>query len=645
MIKVYLKGIIGNVCIGRKAVNKSARSRSESIVVKNPNYQFNFDVLNSFCEEAQLLRVKKEAKTFLRFYRKKLLKGPRKIHKIFAIDHFTKVIAMYNNVTSEAQYIKKLPTRVWFFVRDPCFLLLMYSAILKDKAFLQANGSVKNITFGEIFKITQKLWSGKEHPFLWDLIVQKALQIFVFSVVDCSFPLSSTYGFKSNASCHSALESISRVGNRTTWFIQLDLVRILKRVNYKLSVSKINIEIKDSEFIHFPDKLLKSCFIDISRFDQKKFEKNKNVLSNYIFSSLFTGIFLHRFDVWVEKWLIRNFKVFRSIEKNFEYDDKINYYVVNKWQKTLSNLKRVASSVAPTKICKAFHEIYKQQSIQNSIKYYVKKQNHKKLWYLRHVDDILFGLTSSKSDVLDTCEKIKIVLDKELKTVIYPKDFSIHHHSGGVLFLGYHLFGKYNQKYQFSNKHFRLSNRVKFTIPINILIEKYIKKGFLRKSNKGKKLKYVARRINKYIFGLSDSRVVSVFNSILKDLANYYKWAIFPSVLNELYILLRRSCALTLAHKHKMVTTRSAFLMWGKDLTIDYKLFNKKKEIVNKSVFFDIPNLMLRRWKLKNLTPFFNKTSARFFCSQLVIFNKTSNVFILRKKLGLFRVNKLFTSS
>jgi len=89
--------------------------------------------------------------------------------------------------------------------------------------------------------------------------------------------------------------------------------------------------------------------------------------------------------------------------------------------------------------------------------------------------------------------------------------------------LGYHLFGKYNQKSQFSNKHFRLSNRVKFTIPINILIEKYIKKGFLRKSNKGKKLKYVARRINKYIFGLSDSRVVSVFNSILKDLANYYK--------------------------------------------------------------------------------------------------------------------------
>jgi len=189
----------------------------------------------------------------------------------------------------------------------------------------------------------------------------------------------------------------------------------------------------------------------------------------------------------------------------------------------LSNFKRVASSVAPRKICKAFHEIYTQQSIRNSIKYYVKKQNYKKLWYLRHVDNILFGLTSSKSDALAAREKIKIVLDKELKTVVYPKDFSIHHHSGGVMFLGYQLFGRYNQKFQFSNKHLCSSNRVKFIIPINTLIEKYIKRGFLHKSNKGKKLRYVARRINKYIFGLSDCRVVSVFNYILKDLADYYK--------------------------------------------------------------------------------------------------------------------------
>jgi|SouAtlMetagenome_1021521.scaffolds.fasta_scaffold53394_1 hypothetical protein len=121
------------------------------------------------------------------------------------------------------------------------------------------------------------------------------------------------------------------------------------------------------------------------------------------------------------------------------------------------------------------------------------------------------------------CKKIKIVLDKELKTIIYPKDFSIHHHSGGVLFLGYHLFGRCNQRHQFSNKNFRLSNRVKFIIPINTLIEKYIKRGFLHKSNKGKKSKYVARRINKYIFGLSDYRVVSIFNYILKDLVDYYK--------------------------------------------------------------------------------------------------------------------------
>ena len=645
MIKVYLKGIIGNVCIGRKAVNKSARPRSESIVAKKNNYQFNFDVLNSFCEEVQLLRVKKEAKTFLRFYRKKLLKGQRKIHKIFAIDNFTKVMTMYNNIISDVNYTKKLPKRLWVFVRNPCFLLLVYSAILRDKEFLQGNGCIKKVTFGEISKIPQKFWSGKDHPFWWYLIVQRALQIFVSSAVGGSLSLGSTHSFKSSVSGHSALKSISRLGNSTTWFIQLDLVKILKRVHFKFLVSDISIKIKDLEFKHFTYKILESCFIDIFQFDEIKFRKNKSAISNSISSSLFIDLFLHRFDIWVGKRLIRNSKVFRSIKKNLEYDNKINYYVVNKWQKVLSNLKRVASSVAPKKICKAFHEIYAQQSTQNSIKYYVKKQNNKKLWYLRHVDDIFFGLTSSKSDALAMCKKIKIVLDKELKTIIYPKDFSIHHHSGGVLFLGYHLFGRCNQRHQFSNKNFRLSNRVKFIIPINTLIEKYIKRGFLHKSNKGKKSKYVARRINKYIFGLSDYRVVSIFNYILKDLVDYYKWAISPFILHELYTLLRRSCALTLAHKHKMVTTKSAFLRWGKDLIIDYKLFNKKKEIVNKSVLFEIPKLVSRRWKFKNFTPFFKKTSVRFLRPHLFVFNKTPNVFISRKKLGLLCVDKFFTPS
>lgn len=330
MIKVYLKGIIGNVCIGRKAVNKSARPRSESRVAKKNNFQFNFDVLNSFCEEVQLLRVKKEAKTFLRFYRKKLIKGPRKIHKIFAIDNFTKVMTMYNNMISDTHYTKKLPKRLWFFVRDPCFLLLVYSAILRDKAFLQANECIKKITFGEIYKITQKLLYGKDHPFWWYLIVQRALQIFVSFAVSGSLPLGSTHSFKSSDSGHSALKSISRVGNSTTWFIQLDLVKILKRVHFKFLVSDISIKIKDLEFKHFTYKILESCFINIYQFDQKKFRKNKSVLSNYISSSLFADLFLHRFDVWVGKWLIFNSKVFRSIKKNLEYDNKINYYVINK---------------------------------------------------------------------------------------------------------------------------------------------------------------------------------------------------------------------------------------------------------------------------------------------------------------------------
>jgi len=253
----------------------------------------------------------------------------------------------------------------------------------------------------------------------------------------------------------------------------------------------------------------------------------------------------------------------------------------------LSRIKKIAFNVVTNKICKAFFAVYKRQVSRNDVKYYGIGYKYKKLWYARCADEMLFGSSSSKSDALIVFEKVKIAIDQKLQLKLLSEKPSVQHHVDGVLFLGYYLFGRYSQKYYSNEKQCELSNRVKFFIPINKLTKKYVEKGFLQKAEKGKKLKYVARRVNHYVFLTNDSCVLSRFNFILKSLADYYSGSECPFALHELYVLLRRSCALTLAHRHKMKSTKSAFLRWGTDLTVNYYCINKKKEIVGKLISFD----------------------------------------------------------
>ena len=89
----------------------------------------------------------------------------------------------------------------------------------------------------------------------------------------------------------------------------------------------------------------------------------------------------------------------------------------------------------------------------------------------------------------------------------------MEHHSQGVLFLGYRLFSNYNSKLNL-NVWQKSNNGIKFSIPIKNLIKCYATKGFMQRAKKGKNVKYVAKRVDKWIFLPSDEIVIKKFNFI-----------------------------------------------------------------------------------------------------------------------------------
>ena len=607
--KIYLRSIIGNLDMNSRAVIRLSEFRSASTIAEMGNHLSNTEMLNLSCEETQLQSFKEEAKALLYLYKTKLLQGSRKVQRAFNVENLTKAMTQYHKVIGQAKHNNEFEN-IYDLISIPCFLLLAYLKIRKNAVAGLDNILAKNVTFAGLLKIAQELHSEKYSPspvkrvyipkasgskrslgipLTKDKIVQQSLQMVLSPIFETKF-YDFSHGFRPNRSCHSALKSISRVGNCTIWFIELDLVKAFERIHHDLLTDEIRVKIKDQQVIDLIYKMLKVGDVNIHQLIDSKFEQDIGTPQGSILSSLFANIFFHRLDTWVNEVLLPEFNVPRVDKIDPKYNMAVNNHVSSSWGEVLSVIKKAVPPVSPKKIRSAFREVRKQQAAQDNTKYYALDPNYRKLWYLRYADDMLLGFIGPKKDALGILDAFKIAVIKELKMKIHPAKSGVRHHSDGVLFLGYNLFGKYDEKYNFSGSPRSKSNRIKFSIPTLKLIKKYSEKGFLQKAKKGNNPKYVARRVDKFMYLVGDNVVVNRFNVVLIGLANYYSGSEYPSALNELFELLRRSCALTLAHRHKMRSAKAAFTRWGKDLSIEYKL-KKKKEIVTKIVSFKLPTI------------------------------------------------------
>ena len=596
-----------------KAKNLFLERRSESTVVEKGNLEYK--VLNHSCEETQLQRIQKDAKALLDPYEIRLLKGSRKVYKTFTVENLTKVMIAYNSVINQAEQINL----IYHIIADPCFLLLAYSTLRKDAAAGLDDIPTTNVTLAGILLLAKKLQMEKYKctpvrrvyipkkdgkrplgiPSITDKIVQKALHMIMSPIFDKGFSEFS-HGFRPNRSCHTSLNSILKYGNRTIWFIELDLVEAFERIHHEILIEEIQAKIKEQRFTDLIYKLLRVGYINIQNLIDSKLEQNKGTPQGSILSPLLANIFFHKLDVWFEKILLPKYNVPRINKINPKYQDKVTNHIGNRWGDLVKETKKLAPDVSSKKIREHSKVLRKQQAGRENIKYYAIDPNYRKLWYVRYADDMLLGFIGPKCDANSILEDIKTAVVKIIKMEIHPEKSGIEHHSDGVLFLGYRLLGRYDDNVKWDGIQRRVSNRVKFSIPTRKLIKKYAEKGFLQIAKKGKNTKYVAKRVDKWIFLAGDNVVINRFNAVLRGLAHYYSGSEYPSALYGLYELLRRSCALTLAHRHKMRTAKSAFTKWGKNLSIKYEQTNKSKEIIKKSVEFTIPKIETGKWNIKN---------------------------------------------
>jgi hypothetical protein len=70
------------------------------------------------------------------------------------------------------------------------------------------------------------------------------------------------------------------------------------------------------------------------------------------------------------------------------------------------------------------------------------------------------------------------------------------------------------------------------------------------KAKKKSAHKFVGRRQDRWLFLKSDAAVVYRFNEVLRRVSNYYSGSTQQSILSRLYYVLKKSAALTIAHRN-----------------------------------------------------------------------------------------------
>jgi len=396
-----------------------------------------------------------------------------------------------------------------------------------------------------------------------DKIVQISIKNELEKIYEPIFRESS-YGFRPKLSCHSALKQIKKKWQPVKWFISLDIVKCFDKIQHEILITILKKKLHDQELIDLLRKFLNVGYIDVHNLTNRGRYETEKITQMTIISPIMCNILFHELDEFMEDKLIPKFTNNRFSEENKKKFLELYYFSHNQDNLQIHELSQLKKIIP---LLKRNEEILKKNS------FYYKKDDlyqEQQLFYLRYADAILLGYLGTKNECKKVIVEINKYLQKNLKLELNLSLCFVNSvWNDYTYFLGFELNSNQrpilnkNLKNEYLNKH-RTSN-IFLLIPIKKILNCLLKKGYLRKITKTKR--YKGKGVGKLSW-TSNEKIVRHFSSIIKNYVNYYICANKRSQLWSIVHVLKDSCYLTLAWKHKLKTKKQVKEKFGADLKI-----------------------------------------------------------------------------
>lgn len=335
------------------------------------------------------------------------------------------------------------------------------------------------------------------------------------------------------------------------------------------------------------NRFLKKGYVHFGNLCDSQLELKIGTPQGSIISPLICNILLHELDNFVEGYINKysNYSD-RKIKVSEEYNET-RRIKDTPFEPVYDELRQIVhTGVSGRKIMGALREIRKLDAGARGVRYYKEDKNARKIQYIRYADDFVLGLICDKQFAYKTLCAVANVSGRLGMTLNIDKS-GVKHHEKGTLFLGFRIFGNYGFKIKQRTNKDGSTQRVgdvvlKFGIPLERLFERYADRGFFQRVKNKKSEKFVGRRVDKWLFLDNEYEIIQRFNSVTRGIKYYYSCSTYRSVLDRFWHNLKRSAALTLAHKNKKRSAKWAYDKFGKDLTVTNRKGDKK-------VSFEVP--------------------------------------------------------
>jgi group II intron reverse transcriptase/maturase len=404
-----------------------------------------------------------------------------------------------------------------------------------------------------------------------DKVVQKVLVNKLTPLVEPSFS-DNSYGFRPKRGCHDALYNVRHGWQNVTWTLSFDLTKYFDTIHHEILLSQLD-KFCDQGTLELIRKLIKVGYVDLHNLNDRSKYSVKGVPEGSVLSPLLSNIFLNEFDQFVMNDLMPDFT-----PKEGRPRLNLEYYQEHKFD---DDDRLMIKRYGPQLELALYNIKHKKWVESKRSKYDTKDENYNRLYYARYADDMLMGLVCSHKRALEIKERSIAWLQEHLKLNVNEEKSIILHSSKQTKFLGVMIQWLPNRIVKNkdpeslgTDRYWSTSfNKPQLRVPMESLIKRSVDNGYAVKNSKSPNYNKGTRATScRRLVSFDDDKIVNLFNSIIRGIIKYYSCCNQRSDLWRIIDIYRKSCALTLADKHKLKTASKVFSKYGKHLSVKNNL-------------------------------------------------------------------------
>ena len=371
-------------------------------------------------------------------------------------------------------------------------------------------------------------------PTFTDKLVQEVLRMILEAVYEPVF-LYCSHGFRTGRSCHTALTSLKKEFTGAKWFIEGDIKGCFDHINHEALIGFIQRKIKDARMTQLIYRFLKAGYVE----NWKYSNTYSGTPQGGIISPILANIYLHELDEFVMK-LKSEFDKPNTRIRTTEYNQLNNKRV---------KLKKQIDCAEGEERQKLLR-IYKQVRADMMKTPYTPCED-KSIRYIRYADDFIIAVKGSREDCVEIKRRLTEFVSEILKMELSESKTLITHSSEAARFLGYDISVRRNSSVKPHGKgnptQRTLNYKVELLAPRD-KIEKFLfSRGIVRQRKDGS----LVARARPEIRNATDLEIITIYNSELRGICNYYSLSSNFYDLHYLNYLMEYSCLATLGAKHK----------------------------------------------------------------------------------------------